>query len=44
MGSTPSVNAAATRRDELGQKWISVLKENFVFMPGQITFSHTSLF
>jgi len=27
MDSTPSVNAAATRKNELGQKWIIVLKE-----------------
>ena len=27
MASTPSVNAVATRKNELGQKWIIVLKE-----------------
>lgn len=29
MGFTPYANAAATRKNELGQKWIIVLKENF---------------
>jgi len=29
MDSTPSANAAAIRRNELGQKWIILLKEKY---------------
>ena len=29
MDSTLSANAAATRKNELGQKWIILLKEKF---------------